>query len=47
MTKFIPGLKLNESFYSEAIKPILESNFSKLKYSGALIGYGSDVLGIV
>lgn len=45
MTKFIPGLKLSESFYSEAIKPILESNFSKLKYSAALIGYGSDVLG--
>ena len=44
MTKFISGLELNESFYQEVIKPILESNFSGLKYSAALIGYGSDVL---
>lgn len=45
MTKFIPGLELNESFYKEIVQPILEANFSGLRYSAALIGYGSDVLG--
>lgn len=45
MTKFISGLDLNELFYKEAVKPILESNFVGLRYSAALIGYGSDVLG--
>ena len=45
MTEFIPGLELNECFYKEIVKPILEKNFSELKHSAALIGYGSDVLG--
>lgn len=45
MTEFIKGLELNELFYKEVVKPILESHFLKLKYSAALIGYGSDVLG--
>lgn len=45
MRKFIPGLELNESFYQEAVKPILEKHFWGLKYSAASIGYGSDVLG--
>lgn len=42
---FIPGLKLSESFYDEAVRPILIHRFPGLKYSAALIGYGSDVLG--
>ena len=45
MTEFISGLKLNEFFYKEAVRPILELHFSRLRYSAALIGYGSDVLG--
>ena len=45
MTKFIPGLELNESFYKQIVEPILEANFPGLRYSAALIGYGSDVLG--
>lgn len=45
MTRFIPGLELNKFFYQEAVKPILELYFSGLRYSAALIGYGSDVLG--
>lgn len=45
MSEFISGLQLNESFYEEAVKPILEENFRGLRYSAALIGYGSDVLG--
>ena len=42
---FIPGLELSRLFYQEAVKPILDSHFPNLKYSVALIGYGSGVLG--
>jgi len=45
MARFIPGLELNRMYYREAIAPILAANFARLKYSAALIGYGSDVLG--
>jgi hypothetical protein len=45
MPKFIKGLRLNEIFYKEAVRPILKSKFPDLKYAAALIGYGSDVLG--
>jgi hypothetical protein len=43
--KFIPGMKLSESFYTEAVKPILESEFPNIEYSAGLIGSGSEVLG--
>jgi hypothetical protein len=42
---FIPGLLLNERFYREAVQPILAEGFPRLRYSAALIGPGSDVLG--
>lgn len=42
---FIAGLDLCESFYFEAIEPILRDRFADLKYSAALIGSGSEVLG--
>src|SRR5271155_1729473 len=42
---FIPGLELNRSFYREAVAPILASAFPALRYSAALIGRGSDILG--
>jgi hypothetical protein len=45
MIEFIPGRKLSELFYWEAVRPILERNFPGLAHSAALIGYGSDVLG--
>ncbi len=45
MSEFISGLKLNELFYHEAVKPILKRDFPGLIYSAALIGYGSDVFG--
>ncbi len=45
MAHFVPGLKLNRAFYREEVVPILAANFARLKYSAALIGYGSDVLG--
>ncbi|MHA2156710.1 MAG: DUF4037 domain-containing protein [Candidatus Hodarchaeales archaeon] len=42
---FIPGLKLNQIFFEEAVKPILTEHFSSLRYDAALIGPGSEVLG--
>ena len=45
-TKFIPGIELNRHFYLEIIKPLMDKKFPNLKYSCALIGYGSDVLGV-
>src|SRR4030042_500930 len=43
--KFIPGLILAEGFYHDEVKPILDAVFPELKYSAALIGSGSEVLG--
>lgn len=43
--KFIPGLRLSELFYKQIIKPALRKNFPQLKYSAAIIGEGSEVLG--
>jgi hypothetical protein len=44
-TNFIPGLRLCGLFYTEIIKPILDLNFPDMRYSAALIGAGSEVLG--
>ena len=43
--KFIPGLKLNSLYYAEVVGPLLRQFDPQLRYSSALIGYGSDVLG--
>ena len=45
MPQFISGLRLSELFYHEAVKPILASEFPSLRYSAALLGSGSEVLG--
>jgi hypothetical protein len=45
MPDFIPGLRLGELFYHEAMKPILDADFPGLPHSAALIGSGSEVLG--
>lgn len=45
MPAFIPGLQLSEAFYTEAVRPILQSDFPGLNHSAALIAWGSDVLG--
>lgn len=45
MPNFIPGLKLSELFYKEAVKPVMDSDFPRLKYAVARIDYGSEVLG--
>ncbi len=43
--KFMSGLKLNSRYYAEVIRPLLTEFDPTLRYSAALIGYGSDVLG--
>jgi hypothetical protein len=43
--EFIPGLKLSELLYREAVRPLLDAHFPGLPHSAALIGYGSDVIG--
>jgi len=44
MPKFIPGLKLCELFYQNRVRPILNEEFPNLRYSAAVIGWGSEVL---
>ena len=43
--KFVSGIELSKHYYQEVVKPILDKEFSGLKYSVALIGWGSEVLG--
>lgn len=43
---FIPGLTLNRRFYWEVVRPLLDRALSDLRHSAALVGYGSDVLGL-
>jgi len=45
MPEFIPGLKLSEIFYHDAVQPLLASAFPQFSHSAAHIGWGSDVLG--
>jgi hypothetical protein len=45
MPPFIPGLKLSELYYHEAVRPLLDRSFPGMRHSAALIGYGSDVIG--
>lgn len=45
MPEFVPGLKLCRLFYQQEIAPVLSRHFPRLRYSAALIGWGSEVLG--
>lgn len=42
---FVPGLELARLYYAEAVRPLLDQEFPRLRHSAALIGWGSDVLG--
>lgn len=41
----LTGLQLSELFYTEIAQPILATHFPHLRYSAALLGPGSEVLG--
>lgn len=43
---FVPGLELSRQYYFKAVRPILNDAFPKLRHSAALVGYGSDVVGL-
>jgi hypothetical protein len=45
MNPFVPGLDLAEGFFAVHVQPILAGAFPQLRYSAALIGSGSEVLG--
>jgi hypothetical protein len=45
MPSFVPGLHLSRSFFEQAVRPIISNIAPDLKYAGALIGSGSEVLG--
>jgi hypothetical protein len=45
MPDFIHGLELSRLFFSEAVKPVLDADFPRLRYAAALLGTGSEVLG--
>jgi hypothetical protein len=45
MADFIKGAELCGLFFAEAVRPILEAEFPRLRYSVALLGSGSEVLG--
>ncbi|MBE2220145.1 MAG: hypothetical protein IAF02_01310 [Anaerolineae bacterium] len=45
ITEFMPGLKFSGLFYTEVVRPLLDSHFPNLHHSAALIGSGSEVLG--
>ncbi len=39
------GLELSRSFYSDAVRPIMERRFPDVQHAAALLGPGSEVLG--
>jgi hypothetical protein len=39
------GLDLNERYYRDAVRPVLDTHFPDLAHSAALIGWSSEVLG--
>jgi len=42
---FLPGLELAGQFYADVVRPLLGEQFPGLRYSAALLGPGSEVLG--
>lgn len=46
MSNFVAGLELSEAFYNEAVAPVLREHFDQVPHSAALIGSGSEVLGL-
>src|SRR3712207_5558495 len=45
MPDFIKGLELSRLFFREAVRPVLDAEFPRLRYAAALLGTGSEVLG--
>ncbi len=43
--RFVPGVELSRRYFHDVVEPVLAREFPALRYSAALIGYGSEVLG--
>jgi hypothetical protein len=43
---FIPGLTLSKGFFDEHVHPLVEDRFSGVPFSAAMIGPGSEILGV-
>src|SRR5579862_3828017 len=43
--RFIAGVQLAGEFYAEVVRPLLAEDYPGLRYSAALLGPGSEVLG--
>ena len=43
--RFVPGVELSRRYFHDVVEPVLAREFPDLRYSAALIGYGSEVLG--
>jgi hypothetical protein len=43
--RFVPGVELCGRYFHDLVEPILAREFPDLRYSAALIGYGSEILG--
>jgi hypothetical protein len=43
---FVPGVELSRRLYHEAVRPLLSRQFPGLAHTAALIGTGSEVLGL-
>jgi len=46
MSTFVAGIDLNRRFYEEAVRPLLATSFPDLPYAAALLGPGSETLGL-
>jgi hypothetical protein len=42
----VPGIELSRRFYREVVQPLLNHHFGPLPHTAALIGTGSEVLGL-
>lgn len=45
MPEFIHGLELSRLLFFEAVRPVLDAEFPRLRYAAARLGTGSEVLG--
>jgi hypothetical protein len=46
ITDFVPGAELSRRLYADAVRPLLTRHFPTVVHSAALIGHGSEVLGL-
>lgn len=43
--RFVPGLELAGTYFNDAVRPLLDAGYPRLRYAAGLLGWGSEVLG--